>query len=399
MKIGYLMNTYPLISTTFIRREIHAHEAAGFEVQRFAIRKWNQSVVDPLDQKEMDFTTYLLDRGLARLTMGALWECATNLSGFSRALVTTLSLARRKGGTGLRNFAYLLEAVYFKQRACNMGIDHVHAHFSTNSTAVALLSRRMGGPAYSFTAHGPDEFDDTEANGLPVKVHYAAFVAAITHYAKGVVSAATDSQYDDKIHIVRCGIDLNEFNVLPIFNNSRILCVGRLCPAKAQSLLVDAIAPLIADHPELELVFIGDGEDRAQIESRIGELGLQKHVTLAGWGTGAQVQAAIAQARIFALPSYAEGLPIVLMECLAVGRPVISSRITGIPELVTEDCGWLVPPGSITDLTQAIAAALTATPETLTTMGLAGRQRVAQMHDQTVNAKELRDLMQPCPGG
>ena len=390
MTLAYLMNTYPLISTTFIRREIAAHEAAGVPVARFAIRAWDQPVVDPLDAAEMARTTYLLHHGLPRLALGILREALTNPAGLARALAMTLHLATRRGGVGLRNGAYLLEAITFCRLAKEAGVTHVHAHFSTNAVAVALLSWHLGGPSYSFTAHGPDEFDDPAANALPMKVRHATFVAAITDYARGVILRATGERHADKVHVVRCGIDLADFDLLPPKDNARIVCVGRLCPAKAQALLVEAVAPLVAEHPTLELVFIGDGEDRAQIEGRVRDFGLGDHVTLAGWGTGAQVRAAIAGARILALPSHAEGLPIVLMEALAMGRPVVTTRITGIPELLDAACGWVVAPGDVPALTQALRAALAASPDRLARMGDAGRMRVMQSHNQAANAAMLR---------
>ena len=147
---------------------------------------------------------------------------------------------------------------------------------------------------------------------------------------------------------------------------------------------------MVANHPGLELIFIGDGEDRAQIEARVQDLGLKNHVTLAGWGTGAEVRAAIAGARMLALPSYAEGLPIVLMEALAMGRPVVTTRITGIPELVDERCGWVVDPGDVPALTRALEAALNAPPDVLARMGTEGRQRVAKNHNQDASARILR---------
>ncbi|MDX8349243.1 glycosyltransferase family 4 protein [Cognatiyoonia sp. IB215446] len=390
MALAYLMNTYPITSTTFVRREIHAHEAAGMPVKRFAIRNWGEDLVDPRDRDEIGKTTYILQQGAAALIGRALKEAVTNPLGFARAFGTMVHLATRPGSTGLKNAAYLIEAVFFKQAARAAGIHHVHAHFSTNSAAVALLARRMGGPSYSFTAHGPDEFDDPAANGLPVKVEHAAFVAAITDYARGVILQATGGAGADKVQVVRCGIDLDEFSVTPPPENKRVVCVGRLCPAKAQVLLVEAVAPLVADHPELELVFIGDGEDRAGIEARIAELGLQDHVSLPGWGTGDEVRAAIKGARIFALPSFAEGLPIVLMESLAMGRAVVTTQITGIPELVDDKVGWIVPPGDVSALRGAIKNALSADEATLAALGATGAARVGQAHDQSRNAAKLR---------
>ncbi|MEM9785114.1 MAG: glycosyltransferase family 4 protein [Pseudomonadota bacterium] len=392
MALAYLMNTYPITSTTFVRREIQAHEAAGVPVARFAIRNWGEDLVDPRDRDEIGKTTYILKQGAAVLVGGALKEIFANPLGFFRAFATTIHLATRRGSRGLKNFAYLVEGVFFKQAAKAQGITHVHAHFSTNSAAVALLGRRLGGPSYSFTAHGPDEFDDPAANGLTVKVQHAAFVAAITNYARDMILTATAGADAEKVHVVRCGIELDEFDVTPPPENARIVCVGRLCPAKAQALLVEAVAPLVTDHPTLELVFIGDGEDRADIEARVKELGLQGHVSMPGWGTGEEVRAAIKGARIFALPSFAEGLPIVLMESLAMGRAVVTTRITGIPELVDDDVGWIVAPGDMPALRDAVAQALSTDTAALTAKGVAGRARVEKAHDQALNAAMLREL-------
>ena len=392
MTLAYLMNSYPMTSTTFIRREIAAHEAAGVTVQLYAIRSWSETLVEPADIAEQARTTYILGQSRIRLLGGLLREIITRPRMFLHGLRASIQLARQPRGRRFLNFAYLVEAVFFRQAASSIGITHVHAHFSTNAVAVALLSRFMGGPSYSFTAHGPDEFDDPAANGLPMKVEHAAFVAAITDYARGVILTATGGDGADKVHVVRCGIDLDEFALTPPPENARIVCVGRLCPAKAQALLVEAVAPLVKDFPSLELVFIGDGEDRASIEERVAALGLENHVTMAGWGTGDEVRAAIQGARIFALPSFAEGLPIVLMESLAMGRAVVTTQITGIPELVDAEVGWIVPAGDVPALQDAVAQALSADTATLAALGKAGRARVAQAHDQTLNAARLRAL-------
>lgn len=396
--LAYLMNTYPITSTTFVRREIHAHEAAGVPVLRYAIRNWSEDLVDPRDKAEIDKTTYILRQGAGRLAWWAVREAVSHPIAFARALRATLHLATRPKGAGVKSFAYLAEAVFFKQASLAAGVHHVHAHFSTNSAAVAMLSRLMGGPSYSFTSHGPDEFDDPAANALPLKLRHAAFVAAITSYAKGVISQATGGADDAKIAVVGCGIDLAEFAFTPVPDIARIVCVGRLCPAKAQALLVEAIAPLVANHPDLKLVLIGDGEDRAMIEARIAVLGLQDHVALRGWASGDEVRAEIGRARVFALPSYAEGLPIVLMESLALGRPVITTWITGIPELIDEKCGWLVTPGAVPEFTQALSEALQASSDVLQSMAAEGRARVTSRHNQKKNASALRALF-PKPKG
>ena len=201
----------------------------------------------------------------------------------------------------------------------------------------------------------------------------------------------------DKVHVVRCGLDLARFSPAPPVteDNRHLVCVGRLCPEKAQTELVEAVAALKDSHPGLRLTLIGDGETRGRIEALIARHGLHDMVHLHGWGTGAEVRAAIRAARALVLPSHAEGLPIVLMEAMALGRPVISTRIAGIPELLDETCGWIVPPGAPAALAAALDACLSAPPETLAALAAEGRARVERHHDQTRNAAALRALMNP----
>ncbi len=396
MKLAYLMNTYPLISTTFVRQEIHAHEAAGVTgLTRFAIRPWSEELVSPEDIAEKEITEYLLTVGAPALLGGFLVELITNPIRSLQALATTARLIRAARGNVVRNLAYLLEAVRFKQRAKTLGHDHVHVHFSTNSAAVALLAHRLGGPAYSFTVHGPDELVDPAANALSLKAEHAQSVIAITDYCRNFIIDHCGDWVADKTHIVRCGITPSEFTPrdTPV-ENATLVCVGRLCNAKQQTLLPDLAARLAPDFPDLKIVLIGDGEDRPAIEARIRELGVEAHVELAGWGTRDEVRDALADARTMLLPSLAEGLPVVIMEALALGCPVISTRIAGIPELLDTECGWIVPPGDPDALEEAARACLNASPVRLLEMGREGRRRVVEHHDQARNAARLRQIIQ-----
>jgi hypothetical protein len=182
MKIGYLLNSYPMTSTTFIRREIAALEAIGVAVRRFAIRRWGDELVDPTDRAEQARTRYLLSGRPAALVGAFIAELATNPAGIAGALRAWGHLVRNAGGL-VRHVAYLLEAAAMKRAALREGIRHVHAHFSTNPAAVAMLAHLMGGPSYSFTAHGPDEFLDPQSSSLALKIEKAAFVVAISHFA------------------------------------------------------------------------------------------------------------------------------------------------------------------------------------------------------------------------
>jgi glycosyltransferase involved in cell wall biosynthesis len=400
MSLAYLMNTHPMTSTTFVKQEVRAHEAAtGETVSRFAIRPWAEDLVEATDIEERDSTEYLLAAGAPALIGNFAAELVTNPLGMGRAIGSTAGLVSA-GGNLVKNVAYLAEAVRFKRRAQVAGVEHVHVHFSTNPAAVAMLSRRLGGPAYSFTVHGPDELVDTTANALPLKAQHAAAVIAITEYCRGVILEACGPEMAEKTHIVRCGIDPEDFTLreAPIApDNQTLVCVGRLCAAKQQVLLPEVAHRLAPEFPGLRIVLVGDGDDRAQIEARSAELGVSENIVLKGWGTKADVQRELSGARTMLLPSLAEGLPVVIMESLALGVPVISTRIAGIPELLDEGCGWIVPPGDIDALTAAVRACLETSPERLVEMGREGRLRVQERHDQARNAAELRRIIAALP--
>lgn len=383
-----------MTSTTFIRREIEALEALGLEIRRFAIRAWPVALVDPRDVAEQRATEYLLTGNLAGLARALVREVVRNPGGLRRSLPAWLALRRDTGGL-VRPAAYLMQAALLRQRAQAEGIDHVHVHFATNATAVVMLARLMGGPGYSFTAHGPDEFRDCERLSFSPKIAHARFVVAISDYCRERLTGLGRPADAGKIHLARCGLALEEFPSLGppcAEENQTMVCVGRLCPEKGQVQIPQAVAALSARFPNLRVILVGDGESRPAIEAAIRAHGVGDRVILRGWAANAEVLALLRDSRALLLPSFAEGLPIVIMEALALGRPVISTRVAGIPELVDETCGWLVPPGDPTALAEAMGAALALAPAQLAAMGAAGRARIVRLHDRRSLARILRRL-------
>lgn len=381
MTLGYILNTYPVTSGTFIRREIEALERRGLEVRRFAVRRWDQELVDPRDIAEQERTEYLLSGNKAGVLKALGKELSANPGGVARALDAARELASSGGGF-VRPFAYLAEAALLKQRCKAEGVTHLHSHFGTNACAVAMLSRLMGGPSYSFTAHGPDEFADAPRMRFDLKVGHAAFAVAITHYARMQLIRWGGAQHRDKIVVGRCGLELSEFTPSPVPETARsLVCVGRLCPQKGQALIPEAVAPLVERHTNLHVLLIGDGESRAEIEAEVKRYGLEKHVELVGWMANKEVIETLKGARALLLPSFAEGLPIVIMEALALGRPAISTYIAGIPELLDSECGWIFPASSVGDLRFAIDEAMQLSPAELTAKGMVGRRRIEARHD------------------
>lgn len=391
MKIGYLMNTYPMTSTTFIRREIAALETLGLEIVRYAGRRWSEALVDRLDIEEAGRTNYLLTGNASGLFASVVKEMLVNPLGFARGILTCAALVRHGGGEIVKNVAYLAQAVYLRQRAEADGIRHLHVHFSTNASAIALLSRVMGGVDYSFTAHGPDEFLEARPCALELKIKSAAFVVAISNFCKAQLILLTDMKYWEKIRVIRCGLTLDEFQPTDRAGDDSmtLVCVGRLCPQKGQLLIPKAVATLKGEFPGLKVILIGGGESRGGIEAEIAAHGVHDVIELPGWKANDEVRHIISRSRALLLPSLAEGLPIVIMEAFALRRPVISTYIAGIPELLDEECGWIIPAASVEALATALRSALTADSAVLEQMGKAGRARVEALHDLEHSARLL----------
>jgi colanic acid/amylovoran biosynthesis glycosyltransferase len=395
MKIAYLMNTYPLISTTFIRREIHALEELGVEVERFAFR-WSEDLVDPLDVEEGRRTTYLLTGNTLGLITAFFKELVVNPIGLLRGLRMGYRVWRTAGSGAIRHAAYLLEAIALRQRMAAARLPHVHVHFGTNAATVAMLSRAMGGATYSFTAHGPDEFLEPLTTSYDLKIGGAAFVAAISNFCRVQLARIGGMESWDKIVIVPCALDLRDFprDAEERSPNKHLVCIGRLCPQKAQTLFPDAVEPLSDDFPDLKVILVGDGETRGEVERKVASKGLQKHFELLGWCSNREVRDRLSRARAMLLPSFAEGLPVSIMEAFALRTPVISTYIAGIPELVDSSCGWIIPAGDVPALTAAIRDCLTRNESELSAMGDVGRSRVEERHDVRRSAARLRDAFE-----
>lgn len=392
MTIAYLINQYPKVSHSFIRREIAGVEACGIRVARFSIRSCSTELVDEADKLELEQTRVVLGRGMVGLLFGLLSVAVTKPIRFLQTLWLMLRLGWCSEQGVLRYLAYLAEACVLLRWFLDSGVTHIHAHFGTNSTTVAMLCRALGGPPYSFTVHGPEEFDKVKALALAEKVERAAFVVTVSVFGKSQLYRWCAPKQWAKIHVIHCGVDDGFLAQPPVAVTAepRLVCVGRLCEQKGQLLLLEAVRQLAAEGLRFKLVLVGDGPLHNEIEAQIARLGLQEHVEITGWASSSEVRQHILASRAMVLPSFAEGLPVVIMEALALGRPVISTYVAGIPELVKPGvCGWLVPPGSVEDLTAAMRAALQLPVEQLKQMGSAGAEQIAQRHDATVEASKL----------
>ena len=395
-KIAYLTNQYPKVSHTFIRREIQALEDEGLEVERYSVRRTTDALADPADRDEAERTKVVLDGGVTGLAAGLARNALQRPACFAKAAARAVRMGVRSERGIARHVAYLAEACVLRDWMKRASVDHVHVHFGTNSTTVALLCKELGGPSYSFTVHGPEEFDKPELIRLSEKIEEAEFVAGVSSFGRSQLYRRVDAEHWPKVHVVRCGVDASflDGNGVAFPSAPRLVCVGRLCEQKGQLLLIEAAGRLKEAGLDFELILVGDGEMRRDVEKRIAEYGLERNVTITGWMSGQDVREELLKARAMVLPSFAEGLPVVIMEALGLGRPVISTYVAGIPELVENGkCGWLVPAGSVDALEDAMRQVLEASPADLARLGEEGRRRVAEFHDVRKNARTLHELM------
>lgn len=390
--IAYLVNQYPKVSHSFIRREIHALERRGLRVERFAIRGWDLPLADPEDEDERKKTRYVLGDGVGPVLAAAARVAASRPAAFRRALALTLRMMARSDVSWPRQLIYLAEACRVLEWAEAHNVRHIHAHFGTNPADVAMLVASLGGPPFSFTAHGPEEFDRARAIHLAEKIRRSAFAVAVSSYGRSQMYRWADREQWRKIEVVHCGIgaDFRDAALTPVPSAPRLVCIGRLCEQKGQLLLIEAAHRLAEESLDFELVLGGDGEMREAIERSIDRYGLHGRVRITGWISSAQVREELLAARALVLPSFAEGLPVVIMEAMALGRPVLSTYVAGIPELVTSAAhGWLFPAGDVEALCAAMRQALASDRPTLQAMGAAARERVLDRHDADREAAKL----------
>lgn len=397
LHLAYLVNQHPAVSHTFIRREIEALERSGVRVARFALRGWDTAVVDDADRQEQCHTRYVLKRGLGPLALAFLREGLRSPARLWHSLRLASRMASGSDRSWWTHFAYLLEACVLRRWTAESKVEHLHAHFATNSAEVAMLVRALGGPPYSFTAHGSDIMDRPAQVGLPLTVAHAAFVVAVCSFGRSQIFKWVRHDLWPKVHVLRCGLPPGYGrDVAPAASQRRqLLCIGRLSSEKGQLLLVEAAKMLANEGTRAEIVLVGDGPTRAEVEALISASELTAQIHVAGSMNSAGIEQALAEAGALVIPSLSEGLPMVIMEAMAAGRPVIAPYLAGIPELVVNGRnGWLYPAGDVAGLAAAMRTFMHSTDATLRQMGEHARADVWRAHDADVAAGTLVRLIQ-----
>lgn len=395
MKITYLINQYPKVSHSFIRREILALEKQDFEVQRVAVRGWDGDLVDEEDFHERSRTRYILQVGFMKLLFATIASFFAAPGRFWEVLRLAIKMGLRAERPLPIHLIYLAEACCMVPWMREAGSQHIHAHFGTNSAEVAMFASMLSGIPYSITIHGSEEFDKPEFLWLNEKIRRSAFVAGVSSFGRSQIYRWASYADWPKVMVVHCGIE-PAFHAGPpvlVTSPNRLVCVGRLCEQKGQLLLINAVHQIVKKGIDVELVLAGDGEMRAPIEALIAELGLQTRVRITGWISGDVVREELLAARGMVLPSFAEGLPVVVMEAMALRRPVLSTYIAGIPELVRPgETGWLFTAGDVDALVEALEEFLETPIATLQQMGETAYHRVIERHSSDTEATKLAKL-------
>jgi glycosyltransferase involved in cell wall biosynthesis len=403
--IAYLSSQYARASDTFIRGEVAQLRAAGFTVHTFSVRKPPATeTISPEVEAERARTQDLVNAGAFKLAIDTAVVAITRPAQFLKAAKVSLRL----GNPGIKGrlwpVAYLMEAARLARLLRAKGVKHLHNHIGRNSASVALLASILSDVPYSLTIHGPTDFDLASTLALHEKVAGSRFTAGISDFGRSQLMRWSRPADWYRICVVRCGMDAAFLDAepTPVPDSVKVICVGRLVPEKGHLLLVDAVAKLVQDNVRIELVLIGDGPMRGPITAAVDRLGLKDSFRLTGWQRPDQIRQHLRESRGMVMASFAEGLPVVLMESLAMARPVVSTAIAGIPELVREgENGWLVPAGSADAMADGLRRLLQTPSAQLTGMGIAGRERVRREHDAAESARQIADLIlsPPTPNG
>ncbi|MEO8228382.1 MAG: glycosyltransferase family 4 protein [Chloroflexota bacterium] len=395
LRVAYVMSRFPKLTETFILFEMAAVERQGPEIRLFPLLRERESAMHPEAAPYVARATYL-----PFLSPAILGSHGYFLRHAPRRYLGTLGAMLRGtwrspnfllGGIGI--FPKVVHAARLMQRD---GVSHVHCHFATHPALAGFLIQRLVGIPYSFTAHGSDLHVDRTM--LCRKVAEAAFTVTISDDNRAVFERECGGPITS-LEVIHCGVDTTVFHPVPRMAASdrplAILAIGTLHEVKGQTHLIEACRLLATAGVPFTCRFVGEGPDRAALEHQVADAGLSDRVEFLGRRTRAEIASLIGSSDVLVAASVPtrsgkrEGIPVVLMEAMSAGLPVVASALSGIPELVVDgSSGLTVPPGDAA----AIAAALRrlhVDPELRTRLGVAARERVMAEFDVDRNAHRL----------
>jgi len=399
LKVAYIVSRFPKLTETFILNELQAVENQGVQVELFPLQRERTTTMHPDAQRWVRQAHYTPWMSLAvlRSNLAMLVQKPGNYLGALAAMLWSAhGSARYFAGV----LAFFPKSIHLARRMAREDITHIHAHFASHPATAALIIHRLTGIPYSFTAHGSDIHRDQHM--LKEKTVAAAFVVPISRFNREVILKASGGEYAEKMRIIHCGVDTGRFQpVQRAAANGRplqITCVGTLHEVKGQRHLIKACQILHDRGLNFHCHFIGDGPDQPALMKQAADAGLTQKMTFHGRLDQPGVQQALREADLLAAPSVPasdgrrEGIPVVLMEAMACGLPVVSSRLSGIPELVEDGIsGLLTEPGDARAIADALEC-LDGNPNYREQLGKAGRLMVEQEFDLTKSAQRLAGL-------
>lgn len=403
IRLAYVMTHYPRVALTFIKSEIDAIRDLGLPVLPIAMNMpENADLPTEAYRREAEGAVYL-KASRAHVTGSVIAAMARHPAKMVRLAWLALTSSRGDLPVLVRRFAHLAYATVAARACAVRGITHIHAHFGQAPATIAWFTCELVNSGHtdrcrwSFTIHGFQDFVETTSSRLDLKAGSASFIACISDFTRAQLCQATDPQFWNRFHVVRCGIDLQRLAMratLPLRAVPRIIVVGRLSPEKGHLILLEALGILSQRGIEMSAQFVGDGPFAATLKREAARLELADKVDFAGEQLPERVGQLLGDADIFCLPSFSEGLPVSLMEAMARGVPVVTTWISGIPELAQNEVTALtVPAGNA----QALASALErlAGDDALRSR-LVGEARTAveRQHDRRKNARRLASLFQ-----
>jgi glycosyltransferase involved in cell wall biosynthesis len=363
LRVGYLLSRYPGISHTFFLKEVLGMRQRGLVIETASINPPDRAIADlpQVEAAEAAKTFYIKSGGKAAMALKILAIVLKNPAVAIRGLSAALRLG--KSDLAARAFAlfYFAEALLVGDWLRRNNLPHLHVHFGGPVATVGMLTSQAWQIPWSVTLHGPDEFFDQEAFYLRQKIESASFVVCISDFCRSQVLRIAPNHPADRLEVVRLGVDCEALQpadpeALPAAQPVKLACTGRMVAAKGHRILLEALAPIAAAGIPFTCTLIGDGPERLALESLAVELGIAQNLRFLGAMAHQPTLAEVAKADVFVLASFAEGLPVALMEAMALGVPCISTTIAAIPELIREhQNGLLVPPAN----PQALQAAIT----------------------------------------
>jgi glycosyltransferase involved in cell wall biosynthesis len=396
-RVAVVCSRYPAVSHAFVVREVRALRERGLEVHTFTVRRpGDEELLSVADREESESTIALLPPNPLRLAAAHLRALATHPLRYLGTLVRSLRLSSGGARAVLWRVFYFAESVLLWDECRRRDVRRLHAHFANVGSDVAMLAASLGGPewSWSFTMHGCSELFDESPHRLPQKIHDAAAVVCNSDFTRAQLMKLVDRSQWRKLEVVRCGVSpraLEPPRQRIAGGPLRILSVGRLVPGKGHAVLLDALTLLRDEGIHTLTTLVGDGPERAQLERLAEDLRLD--VRFAGAVGQDELGAFYEDAQLFCLPTFAEGLGVVLLEAMACGLPVVSSLVMGVPEVVDDgETGLLVRPGRPDLLAEAIER-LAAAPELRERMGRAGRRRVVEEFDVEQEAQAVAAVL------